>query len=306
MNVLVTGGAGYIGHVCIRTLYAMDHNPYSVDNMSGENSVNRIGYVSYNADIADSEFIKFIIKRNKIEAIIHCAAFASVPEGEQSSALYYENNTGKTSLLVRSAFDSGVRRFVFASSCAVYGNSKGRLSPIMPRNPVGVYGHSKAQTEEQLEWIAGRTNMAVTIARIFNVAGTIGEHGETAKNRIIPMLVDSTITGKKVFVYGSSFDTIDGTAERDYIHVSDVTAALCSCIDNVGTKKINVCTGKTTTVKQLIGIVEDLSGEKVNVEFRDQRTGEAAVVCGVPYASKTIDIKRIIQSEIAWQRKSYA
>ena len=302
MNVLVTGGDGYIGHTCIRCLFDQGHKAYSLDNMSGENSTIHYGYNSYTADISDYTFLKHIIQSNKIDAIIHCAAFASVSDAESNPALYYENNTGKTSLLVRTAVDCGIKRFVFASSCAVYGNAVGRLSPIMPRNPSGIYGHSKAQSEEQLEWVAHRMDIGVTIARIFNVAGTVLHHGEKAKNRIIPLLVQSALKGNKVTIYGDNLCTDDGTAERDYIHVQDVANELCACVEHSGLETINICSGRTVSINQLIKIVSEMTGTAPNVEYKRRRAGEAESVCGIPHTDECISISRIIKSEINWQR----
>ncbi len=300
MNVLVTGGAGYIGsHTCLE-LVNSGHNPIIVDNFSNSKSIviNRLQEISgkniswFKGDINDCTFISEIIQKHSIEAVIHFAGLKSVGDSISNPIEYYTNNIAGTLSVLRAMQFNDVKRFIFSSSATVYGDASYNPVPehasLLPFNP---YGRSKLFIEEILRDLAlSDDQWGIAILRYFNpvgahYSGLIGEDPSGTPTNLMP-IIGRVASGElsSLSVFGNDYPTIDGSGVRDYIHVTDLSrghlAALNFVQKKAGIEVFNLGTGQGTSVLQLIAAYEKAAGLKVSYEIVDRRPGDI----GVSYA----------------------
>lgn len=283
-NILVTGGAGYIGsHVC-KELSKAGYTPVTYDNLStGNKHAVKWGDL-VEADILDKASLKQAIEQYNIEAVIHLAAFIAVGESVENPGKYYRNNTVGGLTLLEAMDESGINKIVFSSTAAVYGIPK--RVPIKENDdlkPINPYGHSKLFMEQMLADYKVARNIDSAILRYFNVAGADpdGEIGceHKSPNNLIPIIMN-VLSGKKeqLEIYGDDYDTEDGTAIRDYIHVSDLAyahvLALGYLFNNNTCLTLNLGTGKGQSVQDVVKSTEKVSGKKVNVKNSPRRAGD--------------------------------
>lgn len=282
MNVLVTGGAGYIGSHTAKTLRRRGHTPIVLDNLSrGWVEWVRYGPFVY-GDIRDEEAVYRALCAFKVDAVIHFAALAVVEESVQKPALYFDHNVRGTIALVQAMARAGVRRLVFSSSAAVYGKAKS--SPIAedhPKEPTNPYGLSKWHAEQILETVAPTVGIRLAMLRYFNVVGNdpdgeIYERHEP-ETHVLPNLMRAALTGAPFYLYGTDHETPDGTAVRDYVDVLDLAEAHVAALHVLESQDrlvSNVGRGSGVSVRQMVRAVERSLGRTVTVVERPRRPGD--------------------------------
>jgi UDP-glucose-4-epimerase GalE len=288
MTVLVTGGAGYIGSHTVRLLRSLGRDVVALDDLSSGHQGALLGAPLVVGDVADHELVREVVHDHGVESVIHFAALKAAGESMEQAARYLRANTGGTLRLLETLTDAGVARFVFSSSAAVYGEPV-RLPmdedhPLAPANP---YGESKLLVERALRWIGDVHDLPWVSLRYFNAAGAssdaaIGEDFRVVLN-LMPLLMKALL-GKSgpLQVYGTDYDTRDGTAVRDYVHVEDLAVAHVRALEHLerggASEIVNLGTGTGSTVLEVIAAVERASGRPVPYELTGRRPGDPAVV----------------------------
>ena len=319
-NILVTGGAGYIGSHIVENLVKTKKKVIIIDNLvTGYKRliIKKAKFIK--ADIKNKQDLIKIIKNNKIGSIIHLAAYLNVSEAERNKKKYYNNNIIGTKNLIEACKNSSVKNIIFSSSCAVYGNVKGAVSEYKKPNPGGYYGYTKFKGEELLKKFKKKYNYNFGILRYFNVAGAspsgkIGEietsHGHLIKN----LAIQSLKKNSKVKIFGNNYKTKDGTCIRDYIHVTDLADIHIKGLDYLKKNKksfiLNCGYGKGYSVEQIVNIFKRIK-KNVSVEYLKRRPGDIAQVYSntnnfkkiIKWKPKHNNIKKIILSAINWEKK---
>lgn len=312
MNILLTGGAGYIGtHTAIELIDA-GHSVVIVDNLSNSSkeAVKRVEKIVkqtipfYEADVRDEQALDNIFAEQKIDGVIHFAGLKAVGESVAKPLEYYENNIDSTLVLVKTMQKHGVNRLVFSSSATVYG-APSEL-PLTESSQVGVgitnpYGWTKYMNEIILKDLsAANPNMEITILRYFNPVGAhesglIGEDPKDTPNNLLPYISQTAVGIRDhVSVFGNDYDTPDGTGVRDYIHVVDLARGHVLAIDNSkpGVAIYNLGTGIGTSVLELITAFGQASGKKIPYEIVSRRPGDISTCYASPNTA---------QRELGWK-----
>jgi len=294
MNILVTGGAGYIGsHTCVELLNN-NHTVIVADNLcnSKAETIDKIKQITnkevifYKIDVIDEAALEIIFVTNKIDGVIHFAGLKSVGESVKKPLYYYYNNLVSTMVLSKLCIKHRVNKFVFSSSATVYGDNKVPFEESMDLLPTtNPYGETKAMSERILADIAKvNPDFSVALLRYFNPVGAhesglIGEAPNGIPNNLMPYITQ-VAKGKrdKLSVFGSDYPTVDGTGARDYIHVLDLAQGHVSALNNLtaGIHVYNLGTGKGTSVLQLVKAFEETNNIKVPYEIVDRRPGDIA------------------------------
>lgn len=285
MNVLVVGGAGYIGSHCVRQLIAAGHRPVVLDNLVfGHRAAVAPDVAFHSADLGDEAAIGRILADEKIDVVMHFAAFAYVGESVQDPLKYYFNNVVATLHLLRVMLAKGVTKFVFSSTCATFGvPAKMPITEDLPQAPINPYGQTKLDIENALKSLAHAHGLSFAAFRYFNAAGaaedgTIGED-HSPETHLIPLAIDAA-TGRRgaLQVFGSDYPTPDGTCLRDYVHVDDLSRAHIAVFDKLtkpGTALFyNLGTGTPTSVLEVIRAVEKVTGRTVPHTIAPRRAGD--------------------------------
>ena len=300
MKVLVTGGAGYIGSHTAKALARAGHEPLVLDNMSsGHRWAVKWGRL-LEWDLSDTELLPQFIEKEKVEAVLHFAASLLVGESVQQPRKYFWNNIVNTLRLLDAMLEAGVKRIVFSSSAAVYGTPQ--TVPIPedhPKLPTNPYGETKLAMERALQWYGNAYGLKWIALRYFNAAGADpdGELGENhdPETHLIPLAIKAALGQRPpVDVYGTDYPTPDGTAIRDYIHVSDLADAHVRALDYLTaggeSRALNLGTGRGYSVREVIDTVGKISP----VPFRDapRRAGDPpALVADAGHAATVLDWK---------------
>jgi UDP-arabinose 4-epimerase len=283
-NVLVTGGAGYIGSHACKALRRAGFVPVTLDNLSsGHQSAVRWGPLVH-GDLADTALITRTLREHDIAAVIHFAAYAYVGESMTQPVKYFQNNVSNTVSLLHAMQSVGVPHLVFSSSCATYGVPKHTpIDETHPQQPVNPYGESKLMVEQMLRWMSVAHPLRFVALRYFNAAGADpdGELGEQhdPETHLIPLLIDAAQgTRDAVKIFGVDYDTPDGTAVRDYIHVSDLAQAhvlaLRYLLDGGDSAAVNLGTGTGHSVRDVVRMVEQVGGCPVPAVEYARRAGD--------------------------------
>ena len=300
MSILITGGAGFIGRHTAKLLHASGLEPVVLDNLSTGRRGEEAWGPFIEGDISDVPLVRKILRDHAVSAVIHLAASAHVGDSMARPDAYYRNNVCGTAALLEAMSAQGVKQLVFASSCSVYGNSASTAAhedePVIPMSP---YGESKLVTERALPWYQLAFGLQWVALRYFNVAGAEESMGEDIAGcrRIVPRTVHAAIGGGSALgVFGTTFDTPDGSAVRDYVHVSDVAKANLQALLYVEHGKtpavMNIAAGIGTSVLQIIDEVGRQSGLPVPHDYEAARGGDPA--CAIA------DISRARQ-ELGWE-----
>lgn len=322
MNILVTGGAGYIGSHCCKELHRRGYTPITLDNLVyGHRQSVRWGNF-FQGDIRDGRVLKDIFQRHRIEAVMHFAAYAYVGESVIDPRKYYENNVLGTLTLLGHLLVNKVRYFIFSSTCATYGlPQKLPLDENHPRRPINPYGKTKYMIEEILSDYSGAYDLTFMSLRYFNAAGADpdGEIGEEhdPETHLIPLILNAAgDPSDPIKVFGSDYDTADGTCVRDYIHVSDLADAHVLALERLmnghGSDFINLGTGSGFSVLQTIEKASQVTGKKIPYTFAERRPGDPAVLVAsnqkarkvLGWHPKVTDLEDIIRTAWHWHRKS--
>ncbi|HEV8168864.1 MAG TPA: UDP-glucose 4-epimerase GalE [Pyrinomonadaceae bacterium] len=298
MRVLVTGGAGYIGSVVTEQLVSDGHEVVVYDNLSkGHRDAVVAGASFVQADLHDAEKLRETL--NGIDAVIHMAAFSLVGESVEAPSKYYHNNVVAGLVLLDAMRDRGVKRIVFSSTAATYGEPEAQpIFESAPTNPTNPYGESKLAFEKAMHWYERAYGLRYASLRYFNAAGASEKCGEDhdPETHIIPITLQ-VAAGKRpqVEIYGDDYPTADGTCVRDYIHVIDLARAHIlalgvlnerSAIYNLG------CGGEGYSVRDVIDTARRVTGKEIPVRMGPRRPGDPAVL--IASSDK-------IKSELGWQ-----
>jgi len=297
-KVLVTGGAGYIGsHTCIVLLQA-GHEVIVLDNLSNssEEALHRVqqltqkSLVFIQGDIRDHQVLEQIFDEYKIDAVIHFAGLKAVGESQQVPLVYFDNNIAGSIALVQAMQKAQVYRLVFSSSATVY--DEANISPLKEEMPTGMpsnnYGYTKLMVEQILEKLSiADERWSIALLRYFNPVGAhqsgqIGEDPQGIPNNLMPYITQVAVGHReKLSIYGSDYDTVDGTGIRDYIHVVDLANAhLCALnnrLNSQGCRAWNIGTGQGSSVLQVKNAFEAVNQVKIPFEFVPRRTGDVAI-----------------------------
>ena len=314
-NILVTGGAGYIGSHCVKRLHKDGYNVVVLDNLERGHAraVELAGGGKVpleQVDLRDTDAVQAVLERHAIQAVIHFAALAYVGESVADPLQYYNNNTAGSVSLLMAMDRAGVKRIVFSSTCATYGEPAADQIPIAEttaQNPINPYGWSKLMTERALiDYASANDDFAFAALRYFNVAGSdaqgiIGEDHEP-ETHIIPVVLNCAL-GKveKISIFGDDYDTPDGTCIRDYIHVEDLVDAHVTVMNALHAdapanrqRFYNLGTGNGTTVKQIVEAGRKITGHAIPAELGPRRPGDPPALYADP--SK-------IKRELGWEAK---
>ena len=289
MNVLVTGGAGYIGSHTVRQLRKRGDEVVVLDSLEFGHRDSVADTPLVVGDIADGDLVADAIGRYRVDSIIHFAAYKAVGESFENPGRYFINNVGGTARLLEAAYRNGVRRFVFSSTCAVYGTPESTpIDESAPINPESPYGETKALVERMLHWYDKSLGMRSTSLRYFNAAGaamdgSLGEDWSLTQN-LVPLAMKALL-GKRppLQVFGTDYPTPDGTAIRDYIHVDDLADAHLRSLDYLAgggpSTVINVGTGTGSSVREVLEAAEQAAGRPVPYVDSPRRPGDPVALC---------------------------
>lgn len=316
--VLITGGAGYIGSQSAKALSRAGFHSVVVDDLrTGYRSSVRWGPL-IEADISNKNGLRAAFDDYHIGAVIHFAASAYVGESMVAPQLYFQNNVGGSLSLLDTMIEFGVKNIVFSSSCATYGYPDAvPITEQQPQRPVSPYGESKLMVEKILRWYAHAYGLKYAILRYFNAAGADpdGELGEMhePEPHLIPRVIAAALGEIHALeAYGTDYDTADGTAVRDYIHVADLADAHVSALQYLqsggASAALNLGTGVGHSVKQIISAVEHVGGRKVPVKYLDRRPGDPAMLVAdarqagvvLGWRPRYSDLECILKTAWAW------
>jgi len=303
--VLVAGGAGYIGSHCVRQLIAAGHEPVILDNFAyGHRLAVPAGVKLHEASLADAAALDRIFSTERIDLVMHFAAYCYVGESVTAPLKYYINNVSATFTLLDAMLRHGVKKFVFSSTCATYGVPASLpLVEGMPQAPINPYGQTKLDVENALKSLAHANGLSFAAFRYFNAAGaaedgSIGEDHDP-ETHLIPLAIWAAQGSRPALqVFGTDYPTPDGTCLRDYVHVDDLSRAHIAAFEKLakpGTALFyNLGTGTPTSVLEVIKAVEKITGLKVPVNYGARREGD-------PPALFANSIKA--QTELGWKPK---
>lgn len=317
MRVLVTGGAGYIGGVVTERLLLAGHAVVVLDNLSrGHRAVVPPEVPFVQADIGDGTVVADALRRHRIEAVMHIAAFALVAESVAQPALYQANNVAAGRVLLDAVLGAGVQRLVFSSSCAVYGHPA--VTPITeetPRVPVNPYGRTKLEFEGLLERAAVERGLGVVSLRYFNAAGATERLGEDhdPESHLVPNVLGAALgTRPPVPVYGTDYATPDGTAVRDYVHIADIADAHVQALALApdGARAFNLGTGTGQSVRQVLDAARRVTGLPIPSADQPRRPGDPPVLvaaaerarAALGWAPRHSGIDEILETAWRWHR----
>jgi UDP-arabinose 4-epimerase len=319
-HVLVTGGGGYVGSHACKRLAAAGYKPVVLDDLSeGHRWAVKWGPLIV-GDIGDRELVIDTIRSFNIQAVLHFAGRAYVSESIQQPRIYFNNNFAKTLVLLDSILDAGVDKLVFSSTCATYGDPQQLpITEDHPQRPINPYGVSKLMVEQALHWYRCAYGLRYVALRYFNAGGADldGEIGEDhdPETHLIPRVI-AVAQGKlpQVEIFGTDYETRDGTAVRDYVHVADLASAhvraLDRLIDGGNSVSINLGTGRGHSIREVISMAEKISGARVPVREAPRRLGDPAALVADPSRGETIlqwrpkvsDLQTIVHSAWNWHR----
>jgi len=305
MNILVTGGAGYIGSHAVKKLAQEGHHVVVVDNLSrGHRPAVARGVPLIVEELADTNRLYHVLKGNDIECVMHFAALAYVGESVNEPLRYYRNNTADAISLLTAVDRAGVRKFVYSSTCATYGEPNEEFIPInetCPQHPINPYGRSKLAVEQVLfDYANAHPEFAFAALRYFNVAGCDSDRliGEVhlPETHLIPIVIQTALGMRNEFqFFGADYPTPDGTCVRDYVHVEDLVTAHVLAMNELcpGNPLVyNLGIGRGYSVREIVESVERVAGKSIKTVEVDRRPGDPPTL----YADSTK-----IRNELGWE-----
>jgi UDP-glucose 4-epimerase len=321
MKILVVGGAGYIGSHMVKYLSQMGHNVTTLDNLStGYRDAVKYG-TFIEGDIADSCKLDLIFSETQFDAVMHFASNIEVGESVIDPGKYYKNNVSNTLNLLDAMVRHGVKKFIFSSTAAIFGEpSSALIDEKHPKQPINPYGRSKLMVEQALEDYEIAHGLESVCLRYFNAAGADidGELGEnhSPETHLIPLILQAASGRREVInVFGSDYDTPDGSCVRDYIHVLDLCSAHLLALDKLnqgsGSKRYNLGNGNGFSVIEVINAVKQITKKDFKVIQADRRIGDPAVLVAdsilakseLGWIPKYADLNLILEHAWSWEMR---
>jgi len=319
MKVLVCGGAGYIGSNMTAMLAAEGHEPTVFDNLStGHSSAVRQARLA-EGDLGDRELLVAVLRDLRIEAVMHFAAFIEVGESVEKPLLYYRNNLSNTQTLLSAMEAAGVEKLVFSSTAAVYGvPERVPITEEAPTEPINPYGESKLAAEKMCRYQSRTGRLRYAALRYFNAcgAGNNGSLGEDHRpeSHLIPLTIQAALGQRpEIRIFGTDYDTPDGTCIRDYIHVDDLCRAHLLALDKLDSTSELICNlgnGKGYSVREVVEAVKRVSGRQFKVTEAGRRPGDAPVLTSdatkaqqeLGWKAEKADLEAMVESAWRWHK----
>jgi len=311
----VTGGAGYIGSVCVEELLNARHQVCVYDNLSeGHRQAVDPRATFIEGDLSDRPFLFQTMERLRPDAVMHFAASAIVSDSMINPGKYFRNNVGNGVNLLEACVQSGVSKFIFSSTCAIFGMpSKVPIHEELPKQPVNPYGESKLMFERALEWVSRINKLTYVCLRYFNAAGASQRYGEHhwQETHLIPNVLKVALKLKPhVDVYGADYPTKDGTCIRDYVHILDLAQAHMLALECDQSDVFNLGSGTGYSVLQIIETARQITGHSIPVVAKPPRPGDPPRLIAdsrkirkaLGWEPRYDNIEAIIESAWNWQR----
>lgn len=318
MKILITGGAGYIGAVAAAEAIKAGHDVVVFDHFISHHP-SKLGDIKYiEGDLLNVVQIEKALIDVKPDVVMHFAAYIQMGESVRDPRKYYDNNVHGSRNLIESMLRSNINKLVFASTAGVYGNP---VTVPIPENdskePENPYGETKLVIERLLRWYDKAYGFKSISIRFFNAAGATERFGEDHhdESHIIPNIINAQLKNEEFTLFGNDYPTEDGTCIRDYIHVQDLAVAFIlsaeALMNGVGSTSYNAGTGTGYSNKQIIQMVEKVSGKPVKVKYVERRPGDANVLVANVYRIKAelgwepkySDLETIVKSAYSWHSK---
>lgn len=299
MKIVVVGGAGYIGSICVELLLDEGHEVTVFDNLTEGHRLavdERAAFIG--GDLSRREEITRALKETKPEAVMHFAANALVGESMQNPSKYFRNNVAGGINLLDAMLEANMRRIVFSSTCATFGPpERVPIDETLPQRPINPYGESKLMFEKILRWYDEIHGLQFVALRYFNAAGATEKFGEDhrVETHLIPNVMKVALGQKpQVEIYGTDYETPDGTCIRDYIHILDLSRAHILALGAKESAFYNLGTGGGASVREVIDICRDVTGKEIPVVEKPRRPGDPP---------RLIAASEKIKRELGWQPK---
>ena len=283
MNILVTGGAGYIGSATAEALVKAGHSITVYDSLvTGHRAAVPEGASFVEANLADSAVLVKTLSDQRFEAVMHFAAFIEAGESMRDPGRFYHNNFTNSLTLMETAVRAGVKRFVLSSTAAVYQSSNEPLTEESPLGPTNVYGHTKLMVEQALDWYRQIHGLHFAVLRYFNACGALPGRGEAhqPESHLIPLVLRVPLRQREsAQIYGTDYPTPDGTCIRDYIHIADLVSAHLLALDGLSNHDrliYNLGSGNGYSVREVIETARQVTGHPIPVQELPRRPGDSA------------------------------
>ena len=319
MSVLVLGGAGYIGSHAVYQLIDQDEKVVVIDNLqTGHKEAIHPDATFYEGDIKDIQFMREVFEAESIDAVVHFAANSLVGESMEKPLEYFDNNVYGTQILLQVMAEYDVKKIVFSSTAATYGEPKSvPITEEMPTNPTNAYGETKLTMEKMMKWCEHAHGIRYVALRYFNVAGAreSGEIGEDhqPETHLVPIILEAAL-GKRphITIFGEDYDTADGTCIRDYVHVEDLINAhllALTYLNNEGKSDVfNLGSNQGFSVKEMINAARKVTGTEIPVKSGERRAGDPSTLIASSEKATTrlgwqptrTSIEKIIQDAWNW------
>jgi len=320
MNILVAGGAGFVGSICSEQLLSAGHAVVVIDNLStGHRDAVSPSARFTEGDCGEKELIRDLVRRYQIDAVMHFAGETLVEKSMTDPRSYFQNNVRKGLDLLDAVLECGVKKFVFSSTAAVYGEPvETPITEAHPKAPINAYGESKLMFERILEWYRRAYGLQYAALRYFNAAGASQDFGEDhhPESHLLPRILDCAMSPSREFViYGDDYATPDGSCVRDYVHVLDIAQAhilaLGALHDEHRHGAYNIGSNRGYSVREVLGAVEEVTGQKLRVAIGARRTGDPAVLVAshdrvvreLGWQPRLSSLRDIVQSAWDWKQK---
>ena len=323
MKILLTGGAGYVGSACLRWLLKHGHDPIAYDNLSEGNTaaVPESQSRLIIGDIADTDHLTAVLREQRVEAVMHFAALASVPDSIADPEAYYRVNVGGTKSVLDSMRSAGVRKILFSSTAATYGfHAEMPLRENSPQTPETPYGTTKLAAEWLIKDYARAYGLGYTLLRYFNASGADpdGEFGEDRRHEahLIPLIFQAAVGRRpKVMIYGDDYPTPDGTCVRDYVHTADLAQAHQLAVETLEPgmgRAYNLGSGTGVTVLEVLRACEAAAGRPIPHEYRRSAARRSRLCSSPPprrsreelgWSPRHSDMREIVRTAWDWHHR---
>lgn len=319
MRILVTGAAGYIGSVCTEVLIARGHSVIALDDLSeGHRQALHAQARFYQVNLHDHGALDSVFSENQIDAVMHFAALCLVEQSVKEPGTYYRANVAAGINLLDAMIRHGVKRFIFSSTAATYGEPKETpISEDHPTKPINPYGSSKLLFEQVLQEFRENSGLEYVVMRYFNAAGASENRGEDhhPETHILPILFEVALGPREAFhIYGTNYPTPDGTCIRDYVHVVDIAESHILALERISEvegRVFNVGNNKGFSVREVIAAVERIIGRKIPVREAPRRPGDPAELVAsssrlrreLGWSPRYSDLDSIIRTAWAWKQR---